>query len=229
MFEAEEAKKNTVSAKGQLETHKFINITRVNNPALKVMFIGNSITLHAPNPQIGWFGNWGMAASCEESDYVHQTVRMIEEKLGKIDFCVAQLAEWERRYTEGDAVLKEYYDSAVHFAPDIIIVRIGENINRETNKKINCKPFFASMIKHFIAPNTRQVIVTDCFWPIEVLDNIFKEVVTENRYTYCKISDLSEDKNTMALGQFEHQGVCMHPNDYGMKKIADRIFEKFEI
>ncbi len=40
-------------------------------PAARVLFPGNSITLHGPAPAIGWTGNWGMAASAEHLDYVH--------------------------------------------------------------------------------------------------------------------------------------------------------------
>src|SRR6478736_813612 len=37
----------------------------------RILFLGNSITLHGPSPSIGWTGNWGMAASTESRDYAH--------------------------------------------------------------------------------------------------------------------------------------------------------------
>ena len=226
MIESEYAKKNSVSSKGQLEETKFVKIVRKENSRLKVLFVGNSITRHAPAPQIGWYGDWGMAASCEENDFVHQTMKGIEEKYGPTDYCVAQAAEWERRYFEGNKSLEEFYIPARDFCADVVIIRIGENINRDKNKEINCKPYYDQMIKFFVSNPKAQVIVTDNFWQIEVLDRIFKEVIDENGYTYCKISDLERDEKTMAIGQFEHEGVSMHPSDYGMKKIAERILEK---
>ena len=50
---------------------------------LRVLFLGNSITLHAALPEIGWTNVWGMAASAAEKDYVHLVTRGIEMKTGR--------------------------------------------------------------------------------------------------------------------------------------------------
>ena len=37
----------------------------------RIVFLGNSITLHGPAETVQWAGNWGMAASEQDKDYVH--------------------------------------------------------------------------------------------------------------------------------------------------------------
>ena len=50
---------------------------------IKVLFIGNSITLHGVAPQIGWTNRWGMAASSQEKDYVHLVAAGIARETGR--------------------------------------------------------------------------------------------------------------------------------------------------
>ncbi len=226
MYESVNAAGNSVSAENQLDINKYVQIFLNKNAKIKVLFVGNSITRHAPKADIGWSGDWGMAASCREKDYVHLVVKALEEKYTAVDYCIAQAAQWEVNYYNGIEVLNEYYTKARDFDADIVIIRIGENINRDKNKELSCKPYFAEMIKFFAKNPSAKVIVTDNFWKIEALDTAFKEVADENGYTLCHIGDLEDDKRTMALGRYEHEGICLHPGDYGMRCIADRIIAK---
>lgn len=223
MYESENAKANTVPAAKQLEIDRMVRFFREPDSKLKVLFVGNSITLHGYKPEIGWYGEWGMAASCQENDYVHRVVSALKEKYGPLDYCIAQASKWEMNYFESEQMLEEYYQSARAFEADIVIIRIGENISREAIQKINCKPYYDKMISFFASNENAKVIVTDNFWKIEALDAVFKEVIGENGYIYCQLGDLETDERTMAIGQFEHEGVARHPSDYGMQCIAERI------
>src|SRR6187399_1258250 len=66
-------------------------------PVGKVLFLGNSITLHGPAPDIGWKGNWGMAASEKHLDYVHLLVADIAKTAGAPPrIMVRNIAAFER-------------------------------------------------------------------------------------------------------------------------------------
>ena len=226
MYESMNAAGNNVSAKNQIAPNKYVQIFLNQGSVKRVLFVGNSITRHAPKEDIGWCGDWGMAASCKENDYVHIVVDAMTERYGKIDYCIAQAGLWEMNYFNGTDILNEWYAVARDFNADIVIIRIGENINRDKNKEINCKPYYDEMIKFFTKNPDARVIVTDNFWKIEVLDTMIKEVIAENGYIYCHIGDLEDNEENMAIGLFEHKGVSLHPGDYGMKRIAERILEK---
>ena len=90
--------KNTVSAKGQLAETDHVKFDFPADDGIRVMFVGNSITLHGKNANIGWHNECGMAASSKEKDYVH----LLEASIKKCDphaaFCICQVADWERGY-----------------------------------------------------------------------------------------------------------------------------------
>ncbi len=212
---------NTVSAANQL-TSKSVKIFE-NGGKCRVLFIGNSITWHSPKADIGWHGDWGMAASAPELDYVHRLVFMMKNAVGEVDYCIAQLAEWERGYENGREILETNYTAARDFGADIVVVRIGENMPKGSAP--SCKPQFADMIRYFVTKESTHVVVTDSFWKNDPRDGMIREIAEENGYTFCRIGDLERDPKTMAIGQFEHRGVSVHPSDYGMEMIAKRIFE----
>ena len=215
--------KNTVAADGQV--YDLVRIVDKGSD-INVLFVGNSITRHAPKREIGWLHDWGMAASCEENDYVHVTVRLIEEKLGPVNFATACCGEWERHYWEDESRLADW-QSARDFCADILIIRIGENIYG-LRERLAEEPLYAHydrMVKFFRSNEGAQVIVTDNFWEDFGINADIGRVAQENGYAFVRIGDLGarDVDDYKAVKEYEHGGVAIHPNDEGMRRIAERI------
>ena len=43
----------------------------------RILFVGNSLTSHGPKADIDWHGNWGMAATSLDKDYVHVVTKAL--------------------------------------------------------------------------------------------------------------------------------------------------------
>ena len=92
----------------------------------KILFLGNSITLHGPAPDIGWTGDWGMAASAREKDYVHQLLDRIAKEAGGVPkSMIRNIADLERKQT--DFNVAEALKDELAFEADVVILAIGEN------------------------------------------------------------------------------------------------------
>lgn len=221
----EDIKKNSVSAQNQVKKEGFARIVNQGGN-IRVLFVGNSITRHEPKPEIGWNHDWGMAASSLEKDYVHVTVKLLEEKYGKVDYCVANCGEWELNYFKDEVI--ENWKVARDFNADLIIIRIGENIwnAHEFFDKYPLEPHFSKMIEYFKLNEKARVIVTDLFWENDVINEAIYKAVEKGGYTLVRLADLGGENENKALGQFWHEGVAIHPSDKGMEKIARRIAEK---
>jgi hypothetical protein len=216
--------RNTVPSHGQLQDSDVVRFCYKHNSRLKVLFVGNSITLHGAAPHIGWYGDWGMAASAKEKDYVHLVIAGLEKRYGPVSVCVAQLAEWERNYNQEQVL--EPFCPARNFEPDSIIVRIGENVNRDILDQYSYKDALTTMIRFFNPGKKARVIITDMFWKSEALDKPSEDAAREQGYGFVSIGDLGEDDENKAVGLFEHSGVASHPGDLGMERIASRILKK---
>ena len=224
MIQSKNAEANTVSAVGQIDVNKYVSIFKRGGQK-RVLFFGNSITRHEPNPSLGWYGDWGMAASAKEKDFVHLVVAELDKRFGTVDYCIAQGAMWEWGYKNSEEVLKEYYSEVKDFDANIIVIRIGENITAAKHLEVNCKPYFAKAVDFLVGPGAEKVIITDMFW-YSIYNDCLREVCEEKGHTFCHLTDLENDERTMAKGLFEHAGVAGHPGDFGMQCIADRILEK---
>lgn len=214
---------NTVEAENQVneKCKFFIN----DKKAKKVLFVGNSITLHEKAPQIGWNYNWGMAASTEQNDYVHIVLAYLQSKFGNVNYCICNVGKWELNYTDENVIYE--FENVKKFKPDLIIVRFGENVKSERFDKNVFANKFEKFINYLKCDNSK-LLVTNLFWQNELIDDSIFDVCKKNNYAFVSLTDLGYDDTNKALGCFAHNGVCLHPNDKGMKNIADRIISKME-
>jgi len=216
--------KNTVRAKNQLNDTPCVRFENPNGSGPRILFVGNSITLHGVKADIGWNAEWGMAASEKEKDYVHLLMESVKRTAPDACFCICQVAEWERAYKEGETKFP-LYEAARSFAADILIMRCVENCPKADMDTDLLAQKYDALIEHLKGSDAAQVIVTTGFWH-HPGDEALCRVATDRYKPLIPLGDLGDDDAMKAIGLFEHMGVANHPGDLGMKAIADRIFEK---
>ena len=186
---------------------------------MKILYLGNSITLHGINHDIGWHWEWGMAASAEEKDYVHCLNRMIEEKEQvSVEYKVRNIADFEREPETYDLEnLAELRD----WSPDVLILRICENTPEEKVDAFGTA--FLKLIRYFQIPDIR-IYAVGPFWKHDRKEAYIRQAGEMLGVTYVSLEHL-HSQEYQAIGLFEHPGVAGHPSDKGMQAIADAIFD----
>lgn len=196
--------------------------------ARKVLFLGNSITLHGPKSDIGWTGNWGMAASAEDKDYVHLVLSSLSgAKRSPSEVMVRNVATFEREYATYD-VDKEFKD-AREFKADLVILAIGENVPALDSEeaKLKFRDAVTKILRGLKVSSSPTIIVRSCFWPDPAKDTMLKQACAAVGGIFVDIGGLAKDEANYGRSErkFEHTGVAAHPGDRGMKAIADAILK----
>jgi len=213
---------NTVPSKNQLAPNLWVSFEMGDSDAKRVLFVGNSITRHGPADYLGWFGDWGMAASAIEKDYVHLTAAALKKEWGSVDICITQAADWERNYTDPELLARQYA-AARDFHADVVVIRLGENVIRETYDYEAFVKAYADMVHFFAHKEGVKVVLTDLVWAHEGIDKGIHQAAANLGMEIVPMHDIGEEDRYSAKGLFEHAGVAGHPGDLGMQEISDRI------
>ena len=190
---------------------------------MRFLFVGNSITIAPVNSAIGWDHSCGMAASCEEKDYVHLAMARIRKSFPESTFEVLDATEYEKNFRSFDLTEYEPYRD---FEADIIIMRIIENVNPDEIAANRFGKNYERII-NYLNKRGAIIICTGSFWKNDEGDAIIKRISARNGYTYLPLSQL-DTPEYRADGEFMDPRVAAHPSDDGMQVIADMIAEEIE-
>lgn len=208
--------------------------------ANRILFLGNSITMHSPKPSIGWNNNCGMAASAPAKDYVHVLTTAINSRTGgtlrvePTDPAIVNPADgsilpghvnsanainichnFEWGYTTyNNSMFQPQIDSK----PDIVVLQFGENVDAGTLDTTVLKASLQTLVtglKNSSNPNI--------FFPSLILganptiDAIKQQVIAEDpsHRVFVDMSSVSQDLANL--------GGWGHPNDKGMALIANKL------
>jgi hypothetical protein len=192
----------------------------------KILFVGNSLTSHGPKADIDWHGNWGMAATSLDKDYVHVVKKALSAKQGITPtIMVKNVADFERNHVGYDIAGK--FADAAAFKADLVILCIGENVAalKTPESQAKYQEQVTALLKTLQANPKAQIIVRSSFWANTAKDGAMRKACEAVGGTFVDISALSKDERNYARSErpYKHAGVANHPGDRGMAAIAEEI------
>lgn len=189
-----------------------------------VWAFGNSITKHGPAPKLDWTGDWGMAATSADLDYVNQLAELLagserRQKWSGHRENVAQLEESPNTFR-----LPTYLSRFAKQA-DIVVLELGDNFSP---KKFGIEEFAAAYLDlaKAVKPENGTLVCVSTWWASANKNLAILKSCNAAGGMYVDVSDLNKVPVNLAGNQrkLKDAGVAAHPSDLGMRAIAERIY-----
>jgi hypothetical protein len=192
----------------------------------RVLVFGNSITHHLPRPEVGWKGNWGMAATAADKDYLHLITTGLQANNKTVIVKNFNIVPFETGF-EGYSL--NNIDSLKAFKPDLIILRFGENVTDANVYPNNFRQAYLNLINKVNTNDHAKIICTTSCWSQPLYNQLVVSIATEKKYDILNLYDLQKDPANFAYKQFADIGVSNHPSDKGMQTIATMILDNLKL
>ena len=221
------------------EAYNIRQTAKIDSAEHHVLFLGNSITHHAPASTIPgadpfWEGDWGMCASRKDSDYVRRIEAKLQQYNPKTTVEEKNIAVFERNFECNlDSLIGNLCKGK-----DLIVLKIGENV-------IDDEGYYSAFkrLTDFCLQYTDNVIVAGAYWKSEKKEEAMIRVARERNLKYVPlfwIFELYKEDVMFNVGDtiYNTKGqpyiiktdfIITHPNDEGMRMIADEIFKNIEL
>lgn len=194
----------------------------------RILFLGDSITQHAPKENLGWSGTWGMAASSQDKDYVHQFLARLDKIQNGATPTVWIAAEGGGKVTDKIPLIPHLSD----FHADLAVIQLGENDNQDVSENGFQKPY-GQLLQAIREGNPKARILCFGVWgppkgnPIK--DAMIREECRKYGASFVDMRSVNAENANRAATEklFSHPGVAWHPGDRGMSAYAEALWRVF--
>ncbi|WP_420147475.1 SGNH/GDSL hydrolase family protein, partial [Spirosoma sp.] len=194
----------------------------------RMLIIGNSIMSHGPAPELGWYNHNGMAASAPEKDFVHLLTGYFQQIYPAMTMRLQAGTGLEQKFGTPNYSVDEFNRAMQEFKPDLIIVRLGENVDDGQVLNRNFELHFRQLLDRLVSyDQSVRIICTTSVWYKPNFDAVVRKVTPERGCTLVDLGSMVGQAQCFA-SQYANPGVAAHPNDTGMRYIADMIWRKIQ-
>jgi hypothetical protein len=196
----------------------YFNYRPIPPNAYRILFIGDSLTFHGQTPNL-WNYDSGMAASSVDKDFVHMVAQHIQDKLGTrpVEILINNGGNGKI------GSMLSYLTSHPDLKPSLVILQGGENDPFDTS----FQETYRSLLTFYKTSNTPYIVLGD--WWNDAKSSFDHQQALANGYAWIELTAINKNPAMSGDGGPYHiDGVAKHPNDQGMKAIAEAIDAQFD-
>ncbi len=187
-----------------MKNKHFIHIHNPEAKGKRMLILGGDITVCE--------NGFAKGVKQEKNDYVHIICRFSQQSVHDFGFCIMQSKSWEQNYKNSDDISKLYVDGE-KFRPDIMVLQIGDHIDKIGFDEKLFKDRFEKFICR-IDPlgKSKKVLLTS--FSKNVSDGAVQDMA---EYLKCPCIYLGN------IGSYEELCENGLPNNKGMDRIARAV------
>jgi len=211
---------------------------------LRIQFWGASTTQHGASPSLQWFGNWGMAASSEDKDYVHRLVARLEEEFypSKVNYHIVATSGFDAAISTDTSTSTDYSkqqdyinikNAVTALQPNIIVTSMTGNLKNTTIEDCVFNAYTQAYdMMYGIVP---EAIILKQYCSLSHKPYV-ERVALKLADRYAEMNKTFIHQHSQLVGHPEYfaseyllldppqTGVAAHWNDKGMDEIARIMF-----
>jgi hypothetical protein len=183
-------------------------------PVNELMIVGDGLTKNAPMPELGWNGNWGMAATGEDKDFAH----LLMVRLNTV--CP------QSKLTLQNIMYEDTMTGWNHLVPnsaDIIIIQLGDNYQGAVSSA-EYQAAYKQLIDELRGGKDKTVICLGP-WSNFQIEPLIEQAAKAAGAEFISLQKLASNPANMAVADGIYPKLSTRPGNRGMAEIANTIWK----